>query len=146
MDLIVLRQATPAAVNDINHLLGQLTQGAAPTLSLQQLARKLSREGFVVVIAKEKDAIVGMASLQFMDVLSGRKAIVEDVIVDESFLRQGIAKRLMEKLISIALKWHASKIDLTSSDPRTAARGLYKSLGFDQRDTNVYRLYLPRPV
>lgn len=143
MNIIVLRQVTSTTVDDINHLLQELSKGM-PMLSLQQLTHKLSKKGFVVVVAYEKDDIVGMASIQFMDVLSGRKAIVEDVVVDESARDQGVGKALMEKLITIAQGWHVSKIDLTSSGRHSAAHGLYESLGFKKRDTNVYRLDLPR--
>jgi ribosomal protein S18 acetylase RimI-like enzyme len=44
--------------------------------------------------------------------------------------------------LDLAREKGAQKVDLSSSPWREAANNLYLKLGFEKRDTNMYRLYL----
>lgn len=85
--------------------------------------------------------IVGCASLCVFDSPTGRKASVEDVVVSSSTRGQGIGRGLMEFLIEFARR-ELGNVDLhlTSKPTRVAANALYRSLGFEKRDTNFYRM------
>ena len=48
----------------------------------------------------------------------------------------------MRHAIDIATTAGASRLDLTASDEKVAARTLYGSLGFHERDTGNFRLPL----
>ena len=64
------------------------------------------------------------------------------MVVDESARGAGIGRALNIAAMERAEAEGAQSIDLTSSPTRQAANELYLSLGFKQRDTNVYRCEL----
>ncbi|MBB4037131.1 ribosomal protein S18 acetylase RimI-like enzyme [Dysgonomonas hofstadii] len=86
--------------------------------------------------------IVGTLTLVIMKTLSGSKAWIEDVVVDSSARGQNIGKELVCHAIDYAKKLNVSSINLTSGTDRIAANKLYQSLGFIQRNSNLYRLSL----
>ena len=71
---------------------------------------------------------------------SGLRAWIEDVVVDESARGLGAGAALTEAAISESKRRGAKSIDLTSRPSREAANAMYVKLGFEQRETNVYRL------
>lgn len=87
--------------------------------------------------------IVGCASLCVMDSPTGSKASIEDVVVLSSCRGLGYGKNLMEHVIDYARK-ELSPIDihLTSNPQRVRANALYKAVGFEQRNTNVYSMII----
>ena len=67
---------------------------------------------------------------------------IEDVVVDESYRGQGLGKLITNYAIEKAKELGMKYIDLTSAPHRVPANNLYKSLGFELRSTNPYRLKL----
>ena len=88
------------------------------------------------------DEIVGAMVLVLFPLASGVRAWIEDVVVDESVRGRGIGAALNRHAIEIARRAGARTVDLTSRPDREAANRLYARLGFNQRNTNVYRLEL----
>lgn len=86
--------------------------------------------------------IVGAMILVLFPLASGLRAWIEDVVVDESARGRGIGAALNRHAIEIARQAGARTVDLTSRPDREAANRLYARLGFNQRNTNVYRLDL----
>ena len=84
--------------------------------------------------------IIGTFSLAIYVIPTGKKAIVEDVVVDAT--KRGL--RIGENMIRFAIEYATAvgvrKIELTSNPQRVAANTLYKKMGFQKRDTNFYRL------
>jgi ribosomal protein S18 acetylase RimI-like enzyme len=72
--------------------------------------------------------------------LSGLRARIEEVVVDEIYRGHGIGKELMLVLIELAKKLKISSMELTSRPSRVAANELYRHLGFVQRTTNVHEM------
>ena len=66
---------------------------------------------------------------------------MEDVVVLSFYRGQGLGRMLMEYLISYARR-ELVKVDiyLTSRPVRVAANMMYKTLGFLQKETNVYKM------
>ena len=60
-------------------------------------------------------------------------------MVDESARGQGVAEALNRAAIDRARAAGAVSIDLTSRPSREAANRLYQRIGFEPRETNVYR-------
>ena len=87
--------------------------------------------------------IVGCASLCVFDSPTGRKGHIEDVVVSSACRGQHLGRKLLEYILDYA-RTDLAPIDihLTSRPARVAANTLYRSLGFEQRDTNVYRLII----
>jgi ribosomal protein S18 acetylase RimI-like enzyme len=94
-----------------------------------------------IFIAEDGD-IRGILTLVFQKTPSGKKAWIEDVVVDASSRGKGIGEKLVRHAISHALEKGINNIDLTSGPERTDAIQLYLKLGFKKRESNVYRLIL----
>ena len=90
-------------------------------------------------LAKEGDHIHGMLSLVVFPIPTGTKAWVEDVVVDGGARGKGVGKSLMRHAMDEARRLGAKAVDLTSRPSREAGNKLYQSLGFQVRQTNVYR-------
>src|SRR5258708_30782010 len=84
--------------------------------------------------------VAGMIMETVYRIPYAKKAYVDDLFVDEKFRNMGIATKLMQKTVDTAKEQHASYVDFTSKPYRVAGNALYEKLGFQKRDTNVYRL------
>jgi ribosomal protein S18 acetylase RimI-like enzyme len=58
--------------------------------------------------------------------------------VDENQRRRGIGEALVREAIDLARRAGAEGVSLTSNPRREAANQLYRSLGFELRQTNPY--------
>ena len=96
----------------------------------------------VLALCYEEKKVVGMAMMATYKVISGHKGMIEDVIVDEGQRGKGIGRKLMEKLLAEGKKRQLTEILLFSGHHRTTAIQLYKSLGFNLKDSGLYRLTL----
>jgi len=97
---------------------------------------------FICVCCWDNEKLVGMASLATYKVISGHKGMVEDVVVSEEIRGKGIGRKLMETLISEGQKLNLSEILLFSGHHRKPAIALYKSLGFNLKNSGMYTLKL----
>ena len=130
--------ATGELVEALNRLLPQLSS-APPTLSIGDVERILHSDSASLFVAKEGSRIVGMLTLITFRIPTGRRAWIEDVVVDADARGEGIGERLTEAAVDEARRRGARTIDLTSRPSREAANALYQKMGFEQRETNVYR-------
>jgi ribosomal protein S18 acetylase RimI-like enzyme len=84
--------------------------------------------------------IVGMLTLATFRVPSGVRAWIEDVVVDEEARGRGVGEALVREALALAGAAGARTVELTSRPSREAANRLYRRIGFEARDTNVYRI------
>lgn len=141
MEIVRFATVNANTVKRINRLLAQLSNNPVRITSAK-LFKLINKPNFTIFVAMEDDEIAGMASIYFQDLLGRRVAWIEDVVVDESFRRRDIARALTERLIGEAKTWNVDQLNLTSSPEREGANILYRKLGFEQRDTNVFRMNL----
>ena len=133
------QEATTVLLKALNHLLPQLSNSAKP-LTLDQLQTLLSRSATqIYTLCDEEGQVKATATLSFQHLITGTKAWVEDVVVDESARGRGYARQLLRHLETQAIAAGAKSLNLTSRPTRTAANKLYQSEGYAPRDTNVYR-------
>ena len=90
----------------------------------------------------DSEMIVGMGSLVVVPRIPASMGWVSNVVVLDSERGKGIGRGLMNALINEAHKLSVCRIDLSSSNDRPEAHGLYESLGFKKRDTTSFRLDL----
>ena len=129
---------------DINNLLSQLSDKAKP-VNWNDFSQILKQESFELGVIRDylqNGKIIGMGSIILVQALTGLKALIEDVVVDESHRGKKLGEKIVRGLIEKARERNAKYMDLTSNPQRKAANKLYKKLGFKKRETNVYRLEL----
>ena len=83
--------------------------------------------------------IVGSMCLAMFRIPTGLRAWIEDVVVDEAARGRGVGEKLNRRALEIAAAAGATTVDLTSRPSREAANRLYQRMGFELRETNVYR-------
>jgi len=93
---------------------------------------------FIARHPDETSPIVGMLTLSVYRVPTGIRSIIEDVVVDDTYRKRGIARAMMEHAITTAREAGANGISLTSNPLRVEANRFYLTLGFQKRDTNAY--------
>lgn len=135
----VLGEATDEAAAALARLLPQLSS-SAPPLDRPALHRIVSCDANTVLLARDAaGTVVGMLTLVAFPIPSGVRARVEDVVVDETARGQGVGAALTTEAVRLARRAGARTVDLTSRPTRDAANRLYQRLGFQQRDSVVYR-------
>jgi ribosomal protein S18 acetylase RimI-like enzyme len=139
----VAKNATDELLAGMNKLLPQLST-TAPPLQLSDLDRIVNSSAITLFVATDNGEIVGSLTLAMFPTPTGRRAWIEDVVVDESSRGAGVGEALIGAAISEARRCVARSIDLTSRPDRESANGLYQKLGFVQRETNVYRFLVER--
>ena len=142
MRFLELCTLTESQIADLLGLMKELNAELTVTPEMQR--RAVGASGTRIFIA-ENDAkqIVGCATLCVYESPTGRKASVEDVVVLPAYRGQGIGRTLLQRIIDFAgSKLSPIDLRLTSSPWREEANALYQDLGFEKRDTNVYRMIL----
>ncbi|MBG01329.1 MAG: GNAT family N-acetyltransferase [Acidimicrobiaceae bacterium] len=120
-------------------LIPQLSSSSSPP-SETELTSIVNSDSAIVLIAEEDNGdIVGSMTLIIFRIPTGIRAWIEDVVVDDAARGKGVGKALNEYAIEIAEQAGAKTIDLTSRPSREVANRLYQKLGFEPRQTNVYR-------
>jgi ribosomal protein S18 acetylase RimI-like enzyme len=83
-----------------------------------------------------------VSTLAVFRIPTALRAWIEDVIVDTSVNGQGIGTSLTQAMLDRARELGCKTVDLTSRPSREAANHVYRKVGFELRDTNVYRYEL----
>lgn len=135
-------EVTDTTVAQINALLPQLSATARP-LRAETLRQIVSRPNVKLYILRDECAeLCGMATLAIDTLVTGTKAWIEDVVVNETCRGRGYGRQLIAHLVAEAKAHGAASVNLTSRPEREAANRLYRRVGFEQRQTNVYKLRL----
>lgn len=137
----VLREASDEVVAAMARLLPQLSSSAG-SIKREALTRVVMCRTNHVLVARDANVIVGTLTLTLVPLITGMRARIEDVVVDEAARGRGVGASLTEEAIRIARDAGARTINLTSRPERAAANRLYERLGFQQRESQVYRLTL----
>ena len=134
--------ADPELVAAVGRLLPQLSASAKrPTA--YEVEGIVESTATTLFVARDADhQIVGLLTLAVFRVPTGVRAWIEDVVVETSARGGGIGSALVRAAVDHARLAEARTVDLTSRPDRTEANRLYQRLGFELRQTNVYRLRL----
>ncbi|MYI56997.1 MAG: GNAT family N-acetyltransferase [Acidimicrobiia bacterium] len=121
-------------------------QGLVPQLSTsasvpspEQVAELCEAEATVLLLARLDGAIVGMLVLALFRLPTGMRAWIEDVVVEDAVRGAGVGEALTREALERATSAGAVTVDLTSRPSREAAIRLYERMGFERRETGVYR-------
>jgi ribosomal protein S18 acetylase RimI-like enzyme len=122
-------------------LIPQLSSSSPPP-SRELLTDLVEGADTAVFLARVDGAIVGTLTLAFYRIPTGVKAWIEDVVVDDAARGHGVGRLLNEAALAEAKSRGAKDVNLTSRPSRGAANRLYQRIGFDLRETIVYRYKL----
>ncbi len=119
-------------------LIPQLSSSSAPP-SREQLDQLVGSDDIVLYVARDAGQIVGSLTLAFYRIPTGLKAWIEDVVVDEAGRGRGVGRLLSETALAEARRRGAKDANLSSRPSREAANRLYQRLGFEARESTMYR-------
>ena len=141
MHINILHTIDEKAVQQLDELLHKLDP-EAPALRLERLTELLSHADFTLFTASDEDGeFAGMLTLTCCQTLSRPKYWIEDVVVDPALRGKGAGRALVRAAVNfVKEKGEDSVIYLTSNPTRTAARNLYRSEGFEEYETGVFRI------
>lgn len=128
----------------LNNLLKQLDSDATP-LTKTDVEEMINSSANYLFIARRIDnrEIVGMLTLIVYRIPVWKKGWLEDLVVDRAYRNKGIATKLIYHAIEMAKSKGVISLNLTSHRTRKVeANKFYKHLGFEKRDTNIYRIVL----
>jgi ribosomal protein S18 acetylase RimI-like enzyme len=141
VEVEVLGKVTSEIVDAFGRLLPQLSS-SAPPLDEAAIGAVVGAEATSVLVARSDGQITGTLTLVMFPIPTGLRAWIEDVVVDESARGQGVGEALTQAAIRLAGEAGARTVDLTSRPSRVAAGRLYQRLGFETRETRMYRYSL----
>ncbi|HEX4540037.1 MAG TPA: GNAT family N-acetyltransferase [Acidimicrobiales bacterium] len=132
-------EVTAELVEAFAGLVPQLSSSSPPP-GPAELAEIVESPATTLLVARlPAGEIVGTLTLVVFRIPTGVRAWIEDVVVDDGARGRGVGEALNEEAIRRAAAAGARSVDLTSRPSREAANRLYRRLGFEPRDTNVYR-------
>ena len=141
MNICLLQTVDDKAVQQLDELLHKLDP-SAPALSRNRLEFLCECADFKLFTASDQDGdFVGMLTLTCCQTLSRPKYWIEDVVVDPACRGKGAGRALVQAAVRfVKEKNDGSVIYLTSNPSRIAARNLYRSEGFEEYETGVFRI------
>jgi ribosomal protein S18 acetylase RimI-like enzyme len=138
MKIIEVRQYADEVLEALNDLLPQLLSSASP-LTAEDVNSIIQSQSSRLLMAEMDGRYVGSLTLTMVSIPTGTRAWIDDVVVSEKVRGMGVGSRLIRHALDLAEALGARTVNLTSNPSRSAANALYKKLGFELRETNVYR-------
>lgn len=138
-------EAVSEATPDLQSALAALLPQLNPSLSipgLDHLKAMVADPAVTLLVARDGSEIVGTAAVVVYVTPIWIKARIEDVVVDQAARGRGVGEALVKGCIEVARNRGAAIVELQSARSREEANRLYPRLGFELRDSNVYRLKL----
>lgn len=136
-EIVIATSVDDDLVATVARILPQLSSSPPP--SSEHLRAIVEGPGTALFLARLDGRTVGVLTLAWYPIPTGMRAWIEDVIVDEAASRQGIGEALSRAAIDEARRRGAKDVRLTSRPKREAANRLYRRIGFDIYETNVYK-------
>ncbi len=134
-------QATQDLLDALTSLLPQLNPQLKP-LTMERLSRVIGDPATTLLVVRDDSRIVGAAAVLVYATPAFVKARIEDVVVDEHARGKGVGEALVRRCLEVARERGAEIVELQSARWREVANRLYPRLGFELRESNLYRLNL----
>jgi ribosomal protein S18 acetylase RimI-like enzyme len=143
MEIFEAKEVTDELVELFQRLMPQLSP-SKPAPTRAELQQIVDSPAVCLLIVREDGRLVGSLSLAYFRVPTGIRGWIEDVIVDEQMRGRGIGEALTRFALQQAKALGIRTVDLTSRPAREAANRLYQRIGFQQRNSNLYRYVIPQ--
>lgn len=140
MKITEITQYTLETKNNIDLFLNSLVEEKV-SMTPQLLNELIADDNSHLFFALDDDEVcMGMLTIGIYISPLGKKAWIEDVVVGETYRGQGVGKQLMKFAIHFAMQQQVELLMLTSKSSRVTATKLYLNLGFEKKETNVYKM------
>ncbi len=134
-------EATQELVDALTSLLPQLNPELKP-VTMERLSRVIDDPAITLLVVRDDGRLVGAAAVLVYATPAFVKARIEDVVVDEHARGKGVGEALVRRCLEVARERGAEVVELQSARWREVANRLYPRLGFQLRESNLYRLNL----
>ena len=145
MEIVIeqLKTLSPGVTDMLNNLLVQLDSNSKK-LADEDIREIIEGQSNRLFIAREPDGnkMIGMLTLIVYRIPVWKKGWIEDLVVDRAYRNKGIATKLIHYAVKNARAAGVSSLNFTSRPERKDANKLYQRLGFEKRNTNIYRMKL----
>ena len=138
MEIYEAKEVNDELVEAFQRLVPQLSSSAAVP-SRAEIQEIVASEAVLLFVARDEGKLVGMLSLIVFRIPTGVRGWIEDVVVDQEARGKGIGEALTRASLDRARELGVKTVDLTSRPSREAANRLYQRVGFQPRQTNIYR-------
>lgn len=139
IDIFEATSCKPEYVAAVNRLLLQLCSSPCE-MSAELLQNLVNEPNSRLLLLTVDGEVMGMCmcTVGFYTSPTGRKAWIEDVVVDAQCRGLHLGERLVTSAVSFAEREGFNTLMLTSRPSRVAANRLYQKVGFERKETNVY--------
>ena len=141
VEIEVCPAVTDQLVEAMQRLIPQLSSSNPPP-GRAELEEIVASAATTLFLARHRGRIVGSLTLVAFRIPTGVRTRIEDVVVDESLRGKRVGEMLSQAALDRARQLGARSTDLTSRPSREAANRLYARMGFERRESNVYRYTL----
>ena len=124
----------------IADMLFQLT-GQEYSFGEQELRAVIDDSASQLFLLQAEGQVIGMLTLGRYTSPTGVKVWVEDVVVKSEYRGEGLGRKLVNHAIEYCkANFAPCTLMLTSNTARVAANELYRTSGFEPKQTNVYKM------
>lgn len=135
----VIRKARISDLPVIKALYSHLT---TDTENVDRDFPAILKDSHSICLILEKETPIGMITCYTRTSLSsGRKMVIDEIIIDENYQGKGYGRTLMEHCIATARNMNLDCIELTCALTREDLHAFYESFGFEHT-MRLYHLYL----
>ena len=138
-ELSSAEDVTDDVVAAFARLIPQLSSSSPPPTAAELVEMATADADHLLVAVDADGTILGSMTLVVFRIPTGVRAWIEDVVVDEAARGRGVGEALNRTALDLAYGLGSKTVDLTSRPSREAANRLYRKLGFEPRETNIYR-------
>lgn len=143
--MVTIDRATAADAETLAVLIGEIEEhygGTNVPGDVDQIRTMLFGEPPVatVLLARDGDAVLGMASYSFLWPAAGTDAslFLKELYVRGSARRRGVARAFMARLREVASEAGCSRVEWTADQDNPPALEFYKALGVEPREDKLY--------
>ena len=144
--MVIVRKAAVRDIPRILELYEELTenkQDISPAKAKQILRQINAISEGRLLVAEQDGLVLGTLYIQVIPSLSHNGtpyAVIENVVVDKRFHKQGIGRLLIENALTFAREAGCYKVQLLSMKKRLDAHQFYRAFGFEDSALG-FRLY-----
>jgi GNAT superfamily N-acetyltransferase len=140
-------EAVRHATREIEQALARLLPQLNPTLlvpTMERLQALMADPAVTLLVARDGDSIVGTATVIVYTTPFWIKARLDEVVVDESARGKGVGEAIVNACLEVGRERGAQVAELQSGrgPAREVANRLYRRMGFQLRESNLYRINL----